>query len=42
MEVVEGTCILGRAFSKHVSQVNYLDATPAMLEIGKNKAEKDK
>ena len=41
LEVAAGTCILGRAFSKYVSQVTCLDATPSMLEIGKSESEKE-
>lgn len=40
LEVAAGTCICGRAFAPHVAHVTCLDATPEMLQIGKEEAEK--
>lgn len=40
LEVAAGTCICGRAFAPQVAQVTCLDATPAMLEVGKEESEK--
>lgn len=39
LEVAAGTCICGRAFAPYVKQVTCLDATSAMLEVGKKEAE---
>ena len=41
LEVGAGTCALGRTFSPYVQKIVCLDATPAMLEVGKREAEKD-
>lgn len=40
LEVAAGTCACGRSFSPLVQMVVCLDATPGMLRIGKQKAEK--
>ena len=39
LEVAAGTCICGRAYASHVNHVTCLDATPAMLKVGKKEAE---
>jgi ubiquinone/menaquinone biosynthesis C-methylase UbiE len=41
LEVAAGTCVNGRAFAPHVSSVVCLDATPAMLEVGKQGASRE-
>lgn len=38
LEVAAGTCACGRAFAPNVGAVVCLDATPAMLEVGKQEA----
>lgn len=38
LEVASGTCVCGRSLAPHVKAVVCLDATPSMLEIGKQKA----
>lgn len=40
LEVAAGTCVCGRAIAPHAAHVVCLDATPAMLEIGKSECEK--
>lgn len=40
VEVASGTCICGCAFTPYVAHVTCLDATSAMLEIGKTECEK--
>ena len=40
LEVAAGTCMCGRAFAPHAAHVVCLDATPAMLEVGKAECEK--
>lgn len=40
LEVAAGTCICGRAFAPYVEHVTCLDATTAMLEVGKKECEK--
>lgn len=40
LEVAAGTCACGRSFAPLVQNVVCLDATPAMLQIGKQEAEK--
>ena len=40
LEVAAGTCICGRALAPYVRHVKCLDATPAMLERGKEEAER--
>lgn len=40
LEVAAGTCICGRAFAPYVAKVTCLDATPAMLQVGREEAEK--
>ncbi|HIT90971.1 MAG TPA: methyltransferase domain-containing protein [Candidatus Merdenecus merdavium] len=40
LEVAAGTCICGRSLAPFVQSVICLDMTPAMLEVGKDKAEK--
>lgn len=40
LEVAAGTCICGRAFAPYAAHVTCLDATPAMLSVGKEEAEK--
>ncbi|MHC6180969.1 class I SAM-dependent methyltransferase [Clostridium sp. JNZ X4-2] len=39
LEVAAGTCACGREMASHVKQIICLDATAAMLEIGKKEAE---
>jgi ubiquinone/menaquinone biosynthesis C-methylase UbiE len=41
LEAAAGTCICGRSIAPFVHFVTCLDATPAMLEIGKKQAAKD-
>lgn len=41
LEVASGTCACGRAIAPHVCQVTCVDATPAMLAVGRAAAEKD-
>ncbi|MDO4294355.1 MAG: class I SAM-dependent methyltransferase [Eubacteriales bacterium] len=41
LEVAAGTCACGRSFAPLVQSVVCLDATPAMLQIGKQEAEKN-
>ena len=41
LEVAAGTCACGRSFSPLVQSVVCLDATPSMLQIGKQEAEKN-
>ena len=40
LEVAAGTCACGRSFAPLVQSVVCLDATPSMLQIGKQEAEK--
>lgn len=40
LEVAAGTCVCGRALAPFVSTVTCIDATPAMLEVGKREAMK--
>lgn len=40
LEVAAGTCICGRAFASYVAKVTCLDVTPAMLQMGREEAEK--
>lgn len=40
LEVAAGTCICGRAFAPYVKNIICLDATPAMLDIGKSECRK--
>lgn len=40
LEVAAGTCICGRAFAPYVAKVTCLDVTPAMLQMGREEAEK--
>ena len=40
LDVAAGTCVCGRSYAAHVSSVVCLDATPSMLQIGKQEAEK--
>ena len=40
LEVAAGTCICGRAFAPYAAHVTCLDATPAMLAVGREEAEK--
>lgn len=40
IEVAAGTCAFGRSVAPHVSKVTELDATKAMLEVGKKEAQK--
>lgn len=40
LEVAAGTCICGRAFATYAAKVTCLDATPAMLQVGREEAEK--
>lgn len=40
LEVAAGTCACGRSIAPHVKSVTCLDATPSMLAIGKEQAEK--
>lgn len=42
LEVAAGTCICGRAFAHQAAHVICLDATDAMLSVGKEEAEKEK
>lgn len=42
LEVAAGTCVCGRAFAPLVSNVVCIDATTAMLEVGKKTAEEKK
>lgn len=39
LEVAAGTCVCGRSFAPLVQTVTCLDATPAMLEVGKREAQ---
>lgn len=41
LEVAAGTCVCGRSLARHAGHVVCLDATPAMLEVGRSEAEKD-
>lgn len=41
LEVAAGTCVCGRSFAPYVGQVTCIDLTPAMLSIGKERAEKE-
>lgn len=41
LEVAAGTCVCGRSIANKVTSVTCLDATPAMLEIGKKVAKKN-
>ena len=41
LEVAAGTCVCGRSLAPHARYIVCLDATPAMLEIGRLEAEKD-
>lgn len=41
LEVAAGTCACGRAIAPHVDSVTCLDLTPAMLSVGKEKAEEE-
>lgn len=41
LEVAAGTCACGRSIAGEVASVICLDATPAMLEIGKKAAEEN-
>ena len=40
LEVAAGTCVCGRNIAPYAGQVICLDATPAMLEVGKTECEK--
>jgi len=40
LEVAAGTCVTGRSLAPHAAHVVCLDATPAMLEIGRAEAQK--
>lgn len=40
LEVASGTCICGRALAPYIKHVKCLDATPAMLESGKEEAKR--
>lgn len=40
LEVAAGTCVCGRNLAPYAEHIICLDATPAMLEIGKNECEK--
>ena len=40
LEVAAGTCVCGRALAPYCNHVTCLDLTPAMLETGRNEAEK--
>ncbi|MDO4284205.1 MAG: methyltransferase domain-containing protein [Eubacteriales bacterium] len=42
LEVAAGTCVCGRSFAPLVQNVVCLDATPSMLQIGKQEAEKSR
>ncbi len=42
LEVAAGTCACGRVIAPHVQCVTCLDMTPAMLTVGKAKAEQEK
>ena len=42
LEVAAGTCICGRNLAPLVNSVVCLDATPAMLKIGRDRAEKER
>lgn len=42
LEVAAGTCACGRALAAYAKNVTCLDVTPAMLEVGKQQAEKKK
>ena len=39
LEVAAGTCVCGRSFAPYVQSVVCLDATLAMLQVGKQAAE---
>ena len=39
LDVAAGTCICGRSLAPHAGHVVCLDATPAMLEVGKQESE---
>ena len=41
LEVAAGTCVCGRSLAPYADHVICLDATPAMLEIGKTECEKN-
>lgn len=41
LEVAAGTCALGRMVSPFVKTITELDATKAMLDVGRNEAEKE-
>ena len=41
LEVAAGTCACGRAIAPHVDSVTCLDLTPAMLMVGREKAEEE-
>lgn len=40
LEVAAGTCVCGRSFAPYAAHVTCLDATPAMLEVGRTECEK--
>ena len=42
LEIAAGTCVCGRSIAPSVASVVCLDATPAMLAVGKKAAEKNK